>query len=155
MHKIGHISFAFTNQCHSLYFPSLWNINFHKQCLHLLKFTAAFSNSLLLFHNIPWWIYTFTTILGDMCCHTVVNHWQRRVTLGILILPAWVTVWSPSKSTHYTAALGGLWMVCLQEHVCGGDHGYFFPVFNVINLVNVFQSVTCLGTECSSLVLRV
>jgi len=31
---------------------------------------------------------------------------------------------------------------------------FFSPVFNVIKLVIVCQSLTCLGTECSSLVLH-
>ena len=116
------------------------------------SYTHCYLFQTLYYYSTMYHDGTFTTIFGDMCCHIVVNHWQRRVTLGFLIPPAWVTVWSPSKSTHYTAALGGLWMVCLQQHltavwlwchfpkynhrvhVCGSDHGFFSPFLMSLNL---------------------
>lgn len=33
-----------------------------------------------------------------MRCHVVLTHWQRRVTLGFLILPAGLKAWSPVNS---------------------------------------------------------
>lgn len=146
MHKIGHISITFTDQCHSVYFPFFVEYPF-SQAVPSSSYTHCYLFQTLYYYSTMYHDGTFTTIFGDMCCHIVVNHWQRRVTLGFLIPPAWVTVWSPSKSTHYTAALGGLWMVCLQQHltavwlwchfpkynhrvhVCGSDHGFFSPRF--------------------------
>jgi len=115
------------------------------------------SNAFIFLHSlVPFWnLYYYSTMFHDGYTPSqpyLVNHWQIRVTLGFLIPPAWVTVWSPSKSTHYTAALGDLWMVCLEQHltavwlwchflkynhkihVCGSDHGFLSLFLMSLNL---------------------
>ena len=73
-----------------------------------LTLDATILSLFLSFHNVssadPFLLFgmhlflnRFTVTCGEMFCHTVMLHWQRRVTQGFWILPAGIKVWSSPK----------------------------------------------------------
>ena len=67
-------------------FPSLF-LSFHN---------ASSADPFLVF-GIHLLLNPFTVTSGEMFCHDVMLHWQRRVTQGFWILPPGVKVWSFPK----------------------------------------------------------
>jgi hypothetical protein len=132
--------------------------------LHLLLPLPASSLS---FHSISIWdpsttfdmhhffsVLTFTS--AEMCCHAVMIHWHRGVTLGIIVLLAGVIAHFPRKIRSSGTFFILLWGACLLQYLipeflkCPAgmttqsvfmEHHIWFMVLNVLNpyYINVSQ----------------
>jgi hypothetical protein len=105
-----------------------------------------------------------TVTSAEMCCHAVMIHWHRRVTLGIIFLLAGVIIQFSPKIHSLTIFFILLWGACSLQYfipaflrypagmttwsVCM-EHHIWFVVLNVLNpnYINVHcfvRSTPCL-----------
>jgi len=72
--------------------------------------------------DIKHFLKPFTVTSDEMCCDAIMSHWQRRVTLGFLILPAGVKAWSlvKSHSLHscFWWSVNGLFITTFSTYSC-------------------------------------
>ena len=98
---------TFTSQCHSIFI--VCSVPLHRLPSFSSLSLLAFPSSWLSFCNVSLsvpsialdvhhFLKTYTITSGEMCCPTMMLHWQRSSTLDLLILPAGVKAWFLVKS---------------------------------------------------------